>query len=66
MVVEQFTDEAGKPNASLTTARFLLGGGGSARNANLGTVSISRMTDGIVSTVATASVSPWDRNIAAV
>ena len=49
MVLEQFTGEAGARNVLFTAARFFLGGGGSARNANLGTASISRMTEGMVS-----------------
>jgi hypothetical protein len=48
MVLERFAGDAGARNVSLTDACFFLGGGGSARNANLGTVSISRMTDGMV------------------
>lgn len=49
MVVERFTGDTGARNVLLTAARFFLGGGGSARNANLGAASISRMTEGMLS-----------------
>ena len=45
MVLERFIGDAGVRNVLLTAARFFLGGGGSARKANLGTASISRTTD---------------------
>lgn len=49
MVLERFAGNEGARNVLLTAARFPLGGGGSARNANLGAASISRMTDDMVS-----------------
>ena len=51
MVWERLAGEVGARNESFTAARFFWGGGGSARNENLGEESTSRMTDDMVSIV---------------
>lgn len=49
MVLKQFTGEVGVRTVLLTAARFFVGGGGSARSANLGAALTSRMADDMLS-----------------